>query len=136
MRVVLLAVTVVSILLASPVNAAAPHYHLCGRVNEAGLLIPVYASQVACSTATQVEQHCRRANCFGQLPMLNKDGSFLLPSPGDVQPLGFGCWQVYGGYTAGLPTIPQTHEASWIRCGRFTGHGSVFYTEFVAYWSQ
>ena len=64
--------------------------------------------------------------------MLNRDGSFFLPEPGKVQPLGFGCWQVYGGYAAGLPPIPRTHEASWILCGRLTGHdtghGAVVYT--------
>jgi hypothetical protein len=68
--------------------------------------------------------------------MLNKDGSFFLPSPGTAQPLGFSCWQVYGGYTVGLPAIPSAHEASWILCDRLTHGGSGVYDQFVAYWSQ
>jgi hypothetical protein len=131
-------IVIESLLLTSSVSAGVPRYRSCGRVSELGVSIPVYGSQVACATAVAVERKCRRANCFGRLPMLNKDGSFFLPSSGEVKPFGFECWQVYGGYTAGLPAIPRAHEASWILCGRLAGNRSatVIYTQFVAYWSQ
>jgi hypothetical protein len=123
--------------LAVSARAAAPRYHPCGEVSGGGVTVPVYASQVSCSKALAVERRCRFApDCFGQLPMVNKDGSFFLPNPAKAEPFGFRCWQIYGAYQAGLPSIPRSHEASWILCGRFTGSGSVFYTQFVAFWSQ